>query len=84
MGLIAESTIPKNLRWIPRGMDISYEKKSTGVLTATSQINPDTFFTLTTYPGEVQVPIIVTDIVGNIVTKANIRLWISQKPDKKK
>jgi Domain of unknown function (DUF4442) len=84
MGLVAESTIPKHLRWIPRGMDISYEKKATGVLTATSQINPDTFFTLPTYPGEVKVPISVTDAAGNVVTKADIRLWISQKPDKKK
>src|SRR4026207_1842559 len=29
MGALAESTIPKNKRWIPKGMDISYTAKAT-------------------------------------------------------
>ena len=83
MGLVAESTIPKHLRWLPKGMDVSYLKKATGTLTATTNICPETFFTLEKYPGEVKVPVIVKDEAGIEVTSAEVRLWISRKPDKK-
>ena len=33
MGCVAESTIPGNLRWLPRGMDVNYVAKATGKLT---------------------------------------------------
>ena len=83
MGLVAESTIPKHLRWLPKGMDVNYLKKATGKLTATTDINPETFFTLEKYPGEVKVPVSVKDDDGLLVTTAEVRLWISLKPEKK-
>jgi acyl-coenzyme A thioesterase PaaI-like protein len=83
MGLVTESTIPHHLRWLPRGMEIDYLKKATGRLTATSEIDPATFFTLEKYPGEVRVPIVVKNDAGDVVTKADIKLWISLKPTKK-
>ena len=83
MGLVTESTIPKHLRWLPKGMDVNYLKKATGKLTATTDINPETFFLLEKYPAEVKVPVSVKDAAGIEVTSAEVRLWISLKPEKK-
>eukprot|EP01032_Pedospumella_encystans_P021509 gene21509-24396_t len=83
MGLVAESTIPSHLRWLPMGMDVAYKKKATGQLTATSTIDANTFFTLEKYPGMVKVPVIVTNSEGVEVTTAEVRLWISEKPAQK-
>jgi hypothetical protein len=80
MGLVAEASIPPDLRWLPMGMNISYVKKATGQLTAKSTIDPATFFNLSIYPGEVKVPVEVTNIEGLVVTTADVRLWISKKP----
>eukprot|EP01038_Epipyxis_sp_PR26KG_P017400 gene17400-24048_t len=77
MGLVAEVSIPPHLRWLPMGMNIDYLKKATGTLTATTKINPDTFFILDKYPGEVQVPVDVSNSEGVVVTTAKVKLWIS-------
>jgi acyl-coenzyme A thioesterase PaaI-like protein len=84
MGLVAEATIPAHLRWLPMGMDVKYLKKATGELTATTSIDPETFFTLETYPGGVSVPVSVTNKDGVVVTSAEVKLWISKKPEKSK
>lgn len=84
MGLVAEATIPAHLRWLPMGMDVNYTKKATGKLTATSDIDPATFFTLDKYPGQVKVPVVVKNADGQEVTNAHVRLWISEKPTNKK
>ena len=76
MGLVAESTIPSHLRWLPMGMDVAYKKKATGQLTATSTIDANTFFTLEKYPGMVKVPVIVTNAEGVEVTTAEVIIVI--------
>lgn len=83
MGCVTEATLPNHLRWIPRGMQVKYVAKATGTLTATSEIDPDTFFALDKYPGNVHVPVIVTDKEGNQVVTADVELYISEKPPKK-
>lgn len=82
MGCVTEATLPNHLRWIPRGMQVKYVAKATGTLTATSEINPETFFQLEKYPGNVQVPVIVTDEQGTPVVTAEVELYISEKPPK--
>lgn len=72
MGLVAEATIPKNLRWIPKGMDVQYLKKATGTLTATVNVDPDTIFTLEKFPGDVSIPVEVRDKDGVLVTSADV------------
>lgn len=72
MGIVAESTIPPHLRWLPMGMDISYLKKATGQLHGVSNIDPETFFTLPQYPGEVKVPVEVKNNDGVVVSKAEV------------
>jgi len=83
MGTITEATLPSHLRWIPRGMTVQYVAKATGTLTATSEIDPIEFFKLDKYPGNVQVPVIVTDKDGKEVVTAHVELYISEKPAKK-
>ncbi len=75
MGLVTEATIPDHLRWIPMGMDVSYKKKATGRLTATSTIDADTFFILKTYPGMVKVPVTVINADGVTVTTAEVHTF---------
>ncbi len=74
MGLVAEATIPDHLRWLPMGMDVNYVKKATGVLTATSNIDPNTFFKLDKYPGQVVVPVEIKNKEGVVVTTAGVRI----------
>ena len=57
-------------------------KKATGKLTAFSAIDPESFFALDKYPGMVKVPVDVKNTSGDIVTNAEVRLWISEKPKK--
>lgn len=82
MGLVTTATLPSHLRWIPMGMEIAYEKKSFGKLTAKVDIDPNTFFKLEKYPGPVFVPIKVHDEKGQIVSSAQVKLWISESKKK--
>lgn len=72
MGLVAEASIPAHLRWLPMGMDVSYLKKATEHLTATSNIDPEVIFKLPQYPGQIIVPIEVRNKEGVLVTKADV------------
>ena len=72
MGLVAETSIPPHLRWLPSGMDVNYLKKATGELTATALIDSDTFFNLDKYPGSVSLPVEVRNKDGLVVTKADV------------
>jgi hypothetical protein len=72
MGLVIEASIPKHLRWLPKGMDINYLKKASKKLIATSTIDPQKFFDITQFPGEAKVPIEVRDMDGNLVVTAEV------------
>ena len=76
MGLTAEASIPAHLRWLPKGMDVRYLKKATGKLTATCNIDENTFFILEKYPGDVKMPVEVRNAEGVLVTTADV-LWYS-------
>ena len=77
MGLVAEASIPPHLRWLPKGMQIDYLKKSVGELTATANI-PDDFFALKEYPGDVHVPVDVRDGKGVLVTSAKVSSCLTE------
>ncbi|HAB05599.1 MAG TPA: thioesterase, partial [Alcanivorax sp.] len=40
MGALAEASIPKHLRWIPKGMDVRYTAKATSDITAIAEVAP--------------------------------------------
>ncbi len=72
MGLVVEASIPSHLRWLPMGMDVSYIKKASKMVVATSTIQPQTFFQLDKYPGQATVPIEVKDSEGILVIKGDV------------
>ena len=43
MGLVAEASIPKHLRWLPMGMDVNYVKKATGNFEMAKLIDKEDF-----------------------------------------
>mmetsp|Transcript_21183 Transcript_21183/g.50117 ORF Transcript_21183/g.50117 Transcript_21183/m.50117 type:complete len:162 (+) Transcript_21183:39-524(+) len=82
MGCVVEASLPKHLRWLPRGMEVEYKAKAVGTLTATTEIDPETHFNLDKYPGDVDIPVTVRDPKGTEVVGALVKLYISEKPKK--
>jgi hypothetical protein len=67
-------------------MNVQYLAKANGTLTATSTLgetsNPESAFDLDEYPGNIDIPISITDKQGVEVVKASIQLYISEKKAK--
>ena len=79
MGALAESTIPKNKRWIPKGMDISYTAKATTDITCVAETDPEQW-TGDDPDLHVRVKGLRTD--GVVVIEGVIKLWVTEKPAK--
>lgn len=77
-GTLTEISIPRSMRWIPRGMQISYLAKAATGVTATG-----------TFPAvqeevaqDVVVPVDVVDQGGTRVVHADITMYLTlRKPD---
>lgn len=74
-GSMVEASIPKHMRWIPKGMAVSYLKMAKTDLTAVCELSPD----LLEIPGECPVTVFVKDLNGEIVFKAEIAMYLSLK-----
>lgn len=78
MGLVAEASVPKSHRWIPKGMQVEYLAKARGRMHARAALAmpaewPD---------GEtLSVPVDVHDPDGQLVFRASIDLWITRRGD---
>jgi len=77
MGALAESTIPSNKRWIPKGMDISYTAKATTDIICIAETDPEQW-TGDNPDLHVRVKGIRTD--GVVVIEGVIKLWVTEKP----
>lgn len=77
MGAMAEASIPKHLRWLPKGMDVNYLAKSTTDLIAEAKVTPEQW-----QPGDMNVAVKAVDAHGTVVVDGVIRLWITEKPKK--
>jgi acyl-coenzyme A thioesterase PaaI-like protein len=78
MGILAEASIPAHLRWIPRGMEVSYPAKATGDITAIAEVGADAW-----YNGpEVDIDVRATRPDGTVVVSGKIRLWVTEKQGK--
>ena len=73
-GMALDSLVPSELRWIPRGMTVSYVKKATGTLSATSQLEAKEL-----KEGDIVVPISVKNREGDEVFTADITFYLSLK-----
>jgi acyl-coenzyme A thioesterase PaaI-like protein len=78
-GLAIEFAVPAHLRWIPKQMTVQYLKKAKGKLTAHSELK-EKFIS----PGDVSVPIEIKDNAGDVVTRAEIMMYVSPRTDEKR
>ncbi|GAA0816071.1 hotdog fold domain-containing protein [Colwellia asteriadis] len=77
MGVMAESSIPKHLRWIPKGMTVDYTAKAGSDIRCVAKVNAEDW-----QPGDMLVNITAYDENDVVVVKGTIKLWISEKPTK--
>lgn len=75
MGVMAEASIPKHLRWIPKGMTVDYTAKAGSDIRCVAEVKQDDW-----QPGDMFVNITAYDEDDIIVVKGTIKLWISEKP----
>jgi hypothetical protein len=75
MGFLAEATIPKHLRWIPKGMELSYPAKADTDLICEAVSDPSTW-----EPGDLPIKVVARRRDGTAVVEGVINLWISEKP----
>ncbi len=74
-GTAMVASLPKNLRWIPKGMEVQYLRKAKTDLSARcepGEINPD-------FSGDLPLNVNVVDAEGEVVVSAVITMYISQK-----
>jgi acyl-coenzyme A thioesterase PaaI-like protein len=74
-GLAVDASIPGNLRWIPKQMNVVYLKKAKGVLISTCKVDPKTLI-----PGDVGVNVKIADTSTATVLHARINFYISRRP----
>ncbi len=77
MGALAESTIPQDRRWIPKGMEVAYTARADSDITCIAQTDAEQW---TVGVGEgydlpVRVRGVRTD--GTVVVEGEIRLWVT-------
>jgi acyl-coenzyme A thioesterase PaaI-like protein len=78
MGVMAEASIPRHLRWIPKGMTVDYTAKAGSDITGIAEVVGGEW-----KPGELEVKVTALDASGMTVVKGTIRLWVSDKPQGK-
>ncbi len=79
MGALAEATVPPTHRWIPRGINATYNAKAQGRLRAVATVD------LPTELGdkqEVPVDVRISDVQGVEVATITIPIWITRKPSR--
>jgi acyl-coenzyme A thioesterase PaaI-like protein len=76
-GVGIEASLPRSLRWIPKGMSVRYLKKASGRMRATATVPllaPDA-------PAQdAVVNVVVQDPAGEAVFDAAITMWVSPRP----
>jgi len=73
MGVMAEASVPKHLRWIPKGMSLDYTAKAGSDIRCVAKVNPEQW-----QPGDLLVEVTAYDSDDVVVVKGHIKLWISE------
>ena len=74
MGLATMAAVPKNLAWIPKGMNVEYKKIAKGTLQAVVKIDESHFKV-----GDVAIPVDIFDEKNVNVMSATITLYVKEK-----
>lgn len=77
MGALAESTIPRDKRWIPKGMEVAYTAKADSDITCIAETDPEQWTS-----GEPDLPVRVRGVRadGAVVVEGVIRLHVTERP----
>ena len=76
MGVLAEASIPRDKRWIPKGMEVSYTAKATSDITCIAETDPEQWT-----GDDPDVPVRVRGVRddGTVVIEGVIGLWVTPK-----
>ena len=80
MGALAEVSIPRDKRWIPKGMDVTYTAKATSDITCIAETDP------AQWAGDdpdLHVRVRGEREDGVVVIEGVIRLWVTERPGTK-
>jgi acyl-coenzyme A thioesterase PaaI-like protein len=77
MGALAEASIPRDKRWIPKGMEVAYTAKATSDIACIAETDPGQWS-----GDDPDVPVRVRGVRedGTTVVEGVIRLWVTPKP----
>jgi acyl-coenzyme A thioesterase PaaI-like protein len=76
MGALAEASIPRDKRWIPKGMEVAYTAKATSDITCIAETDPAQW---TGSDPDVTVRVRGVRTDGEVVIEGEIRLWVTPK-----
>jgi acyl-coenzyme A thioesterase PaaI-like protein len=74
MGFMAEASVPKHLRWIPKGMQVDYTAKADSNIRCEAVLKDNKW-----EEGDVIVDINAYDENNVVVVTGHIKLWVSAK-----
>lgn len=76
MGALAEVTIPRDKRWIPKGMTVSYTAKASTDITCVAETDQEQWDTA---DGDLAVRVKGIREDGTVVIEGTINLWVTPK-----
>ena len=74
-GLMVDASLPKGMRWIPKGMEVNYLAKATGTQHAVA--TPAQAIVSAEAGHALPVNVQVRDTAGTVVFEARIDMWVS-------
>jgi hypothetical protein len=77
MGALAEATVPRDKRWIPKGMEVAYPAKADSDIRCFAETTPEQWT-----GGDPDLPVRVwaEREDGTVVVEGVIRLWVTDRP----
>lgn len=78
MGALAEASIPKHLRWIPKGMTVTYTAKADSDIRIVASADENAW-----HPGDLPVSVQGFRSDGTLVIDGIITIYVSEKPARK-
>ncbi|MDG1816199.1 MAG: hotdog fold domain-containing protein [Glaciecola sp.] len=73
MGFMCEASVPKHLRWIPKGMEVQYPAKADTDIRCVAEVADDAW-----KPGNLPIDVKAYDTNGNVVVCGTITVWVSE------
>lgn len=77
-GVMTDASLPKGMRWIPKGMEVQYLKKAMGPQHGVATPRIPLVESATGY--DLPVDVEVRDADGAVVFRAAVTMWLSPKP----